>query len=74
MKDMQDLKFVSSYNVFCIKYVKGMCGCRRERPLFMRPNDPSDLVLLHALNRLEKEKNQASLENIKLKERSNKIL
>jgi hypothetical protein len=56
-KEMKDLKFVSSYNVFCIKYVKGMCGCRKNRPLLMRLDEPSDIILLHALNRLENEKN-----------------
>jgi hypothetical protein len=29
IKELKDLSFVSSYNVFCIKYVKGMCGCRK---------------------------------------------
>ena len=68
------MKFVSSYNVFCIKYVKGMCGMRSNRPLFVDVNEPKDIVLLHALKRLENEKNQASPDNIRLKERSNRIL
>ena len=40
----------------------------------MRINEPCDIILLHALNRLENEKHEASPENIKLKDRSNRIL
>lgn len=68
------MTFVSAYNIFRLKYVKGMCGLRSKKPLFINPNDPKDLILLHALNRYENEKNQASPDNVKLKERSNRIL
>ena len=54
--------------------MKGLCGFRSKTPLCISSLTTNDMVLYHALKRLELEKNQASPENLKLKERYTRIL
>ena len=48
------IKNVSGWDIFKIKYIKGLCGCRSKYPIFM--NDETDLIVLNGLRRLYEEK------------------
>ena len=50
----QAIKDIGGWDVFKIKYLKGLCGCRSKYPIFV--DSKQDLIVLNGLRRLYEEK------------------
>jgi len=52
----RDVKYISAGSVCKLKWIKGVCGCRAEKPLFFDREDPKQLTVLNGLRRLNEER------------------
>jgi len=58
------LRYISPYNIFVMKYIKGLCGCMKLNPINFDRNNWKELIIVYGLRKMDSEASVKNMQRI----------